>query len=112
MSVHSCAPDPDLQPYAALHGSKQALHPDAGPCFICEGRYLVEEALQAEASGILRILSILATPEAASEWVSRLPAGARLLTLEKARMEALLGFQFHRGILCCVAQPRRHQKPA
>ena len=67
--------DPDLFPYRQLHGAKGSLHPEAGPCFVCEGRFLVEAALTAAREGKLRILSVLAAPEAAEGIVSQLPNG-------------------------------------
>lgn len=97
--------NPDYQPYGNLHGSKQAWHPTAGPCFICEGRYLVKEALEAGREGSLQVLSVLTSPRLAQEWMPLLPAGTRLLVVEDAILEELLGFQFHRGVLCCVQCP-------
>ena len=55
--------DPEFTPYRHLHGAKGSLHPEAGPCFVCEGRFLVESALAAGREGKLRVLSVLATPE-------------------------------------------------
>ncbi|HNX31193.1 MAG TPA: RNA methyltransferase [Holophaga sp.] len=97
--------DPDFQPYAGLYGSREAEHPSAGPCFICEGRYLVREALRDGRSGALTVLSVLTGPRLAGEWLPLLPPGTRLLVAEDAFLERLLGFQFHRGILCCVQRP-------
>ncbi len=97
--------DPDFQPYRDLYGSKEARHPTAGPCFICEGRYLVREALQAGREGSLQVLSVLTSERQAPEWLPLLPAGARLLIALDAALEELLGFSFHRGVLCCVQRP-------
>jgi tRNA G18 (ribose-2'-O)-methylase SpoU len=97
--------DPDYQPYADLYGSKEALHPMVGPCFICEGRYLVQEALKAGRAGGLRVLSVLAAPQQLPDWAPLLPAGTRLLGAEADFLKDLLGFQFHRGVLCCVQRP-------
>ena len=98
--------DPDLQPYAGLYGSKEALHPTEGPCFICEGRYLVQEALLAAREGRLRMLSVLAAPAQAETWWPLLPPGARLLVAEESFLEGLLGFRFHRGVLGCARVPQ------
>ena len=98
--------DPDLQPYLGLHGSKEAVHPDLGACFICEGRYLVEEAIQAHRAGLLKVLSVLTTPAASEELSKTLPGGVKSLAVEKPLLERLLGFAFHRGLLCCVARPQ------
>lgn len=97
--------DPEFRPYAGLYGSREAEHPSAGPCFICEGRYLVREALLDGRSGALKVLSVLTGPRRAEEWLPLLPPETRLLVAEDAFLESLLGFQFHRGILCCVQRP-------
>lgn len=97
--------DPEYLPYLNLYGAKESRHPTAGPCFICEGRYLVAEALKAGRAGSLRVLSVLASPrQTQGDW-SPLPAGTRLLVAEEGFLEELLGFQFHRGVLCCVQRP-------
>lgn len=95
----------EFQPYLDLYGSREAHHPMVGPCFICEGRYLVDEALKAARAGSLRVLSVLATPAAARTFEDQLPEGVALLVAEPDRLERLLGFAFHRGVLCCVQRP-------
>lgn len=95
----------ECQPYMGLYGSKDAHHLVAGPCFICEGRYLVDEALKAARTGSLRVLSVLATLTAARTFEGRLPEGVALLVADEAALENLLGFAFHRGVLCCVQRP-------
>lgn len=97
--------DLDFLPYRHLHGAKGSLHPEAGPCFVCEGRFLVESALAAGREGKLRILSVLATPEASEALVPLMPAGTQALSLEEEDLQALVGFPFHRGVLCAVATP-------
>lgn len=97
--------DSDLQPYRSLHGAKVSLHPEAGPCFICEGRFLVESALAAGRAGRLRILSLLATPEALEALTPQIPPDTLALCLEAEDLQALVGFPFHRGVLCAVATP-------
>ncbi len=96
---------PEFQPYLGLHGSRNATHPTAGACFICEGRYLVDEALKAHRAGQLRVLSVLGTPQVLEALQDQVDEGIHRLTADKADMESLLGFAFHRGILACVAQP-------
>lgn len=97
--------DPEFLPYHHLHGAKTALHPELGPCFICEGRFLVESALEAGREGKLRVISLLCLANLEAEFAPRLPEGTRLLTASKAELSELLGFAFHRGVLCCVAVP-------
>jgi len=104
--------DPDLQPYLGLHGSKAAHHPDMGACFICEGRYLVEEALSSHRAGQVRVLSVLTTPGAIEDLRRTLPEGVKGLSADKDFLEQLLGFSFHRGVLCCVARPADPEEEA
>lgn len=94
-----------LLPYRRLHGAKGSMHPEAGPCFICEGRFLVESALAAGREGRLQILSVLTTPDALESLIPQLPAGTAALSLEVEEIQALVGFPFHRGVLCAVATP-------
>jgi tRNA G18 (ribose-2'-O)-methylase SpoU len=102
--------DPELQPYRCLHGAKTVVHPKVGPCFVCEGRFLVEEALQAGREGFLRVLSVLATPKLAPELERLLPENAKLFEAEESALSGLLGFSFHRGVLCCAAVPPEPQE--
>ena len=102
----ACSPDDlDLAPYRSLYGSREALHPERGACFICEGRFLVVEALAAGRAGQLEVLSVLATPGAARDLAPLLPEGTRLLEAPEAFLQDWLGFPFHRGVLCCVKAP-------
>jgi len=94
---------PELAPYVHLHGAREVHHPEAGPCFICEGRYLVEEALKD--TGGLRVLSVLMSDRLEGELASLLPPEVKALVLPEAELSALLGFPFHRGLLACVAVP-------
>jgi len=65
----------------------------------------VESALQAGREGKLRVLSVLAAPEVAEALAPLLPEGTRLLGLEEEELQSLVGFPFHRGLLCAVATP-------
>ncbi|MDP2876930.1 MAG: RNA methyltransferase [Holophaga sp.] len=96
--------DSEVLPYRQLHGAKGSLHPEAGPCFVCEGRFLVESALESGRKGDLRVLSVLASPAVAAS-LGSLPEGTKLLALEEETLHELVGFPFHRGILCAVATP-------
>ena len=97
--------DPEFTPYRHLHGAKGSLHPEAGPCFVCEGRFLVESALAAGREGKLRVLSVLATPELSESLGPLIPEGTEVLSLEEEELQTLVGFPFHRGLLCAVATP-------
>ncbi|MFZ1613961.1 MAG: RNA methyltransferase [Holophaga sp.] len=94
----------DLSPYRHLHGAKGSLHSVAGPCFVCEGRILVESALAAAREGKLTVLSVLTYRNAAAS-LGPLPEGTVLLTLEEPELHELVGFPFHRGVLCAVTTP-------
>ena len=94
---------PELQPYLHLHGATEHVHPEAGPCFVREGRFLVGSALEAHREGRLRVLSVLGTPRALA--ALDLPEGVAALAAEEAELSGLLGFAFHRGLLCCVRRP-------
>jgi tRNA G18 (ribose-2'-O)-methylase SpoU len=95
-----------LEPYRGLHGSRERLrHPEFGPCFVCEGRYLVIEALAAGREGTLRVISVLATPRMAQEMAPLLPAGTGLIVEEEPFLRDWVGYAFHRGVLCCVEAP-------
>ncbi len=96
--------DPEFLPYRQLHGAKGSMHPEAGPCFVCEGRFLVESALVAGRKGDLRVLSVLASPAVAAS-LGPLPECTARLSLEEEALHELVGFPFHRGVLCAVATP-------
>jgi tRNA G18 (ribose-2'-O)-methylase SpoU len=95
----------DLAPYKELHGAELVQHSDIGSCFICEGRHLVEEAIRAAGQGQLRLISLLCDSKHIEEWKNKTPRQARLLALDTDELSALVGFNFHRGVLCCCAVP-------
>ncbi|MCL1892700.1 MAG: RNA methyltransferase [Holophagaceae bacterium] len=96
----------DLIPYQGLHGGGVANHPDIGSCFICEGRFLVEDAIKASMQGHLRIISLLCNANQQGEWETKIPHQTRLISLDSSKLDTLVGFQFHRGVLCCCEIPR------
>jgi tRNA G18 (ribose-2'-O)-methylase SpoU len=97
------SPDnPALAPYAAL---KEKAFGAPGETFICEGRLLVDEAIRASGQGQLRIVSVLCNPGQAEEWRAKLPGGAQLIALGRDELDSLVGFRFHRGVLCCCSVP-------
>jgi tRNA G18 (ribose-2'-O)-methylase SpoU len=99
------APDPAaLAPYASLKEKAQRLS-EPGDYFICEGRLLADEAIRASRQGLLRLVSLLCSSKHAEEWAAKLPSGAQLLALAPGEMDSLVGFRFHRGVLCCCAVP-------
>ncbi len=92
-------------PYRDLRFAGPREHPSAGPCFIVEGRILVEDLLACAAAGGPRVVSIAATPAAARALAARVPPGVDLLVAEASRLSELAGFSFHRGVLACATVP-------
>lgn len=73
--------------------------------FAVEGRQVLQHVLDGAAGGPTAIVSVLATAAAARvlELESRL--GDRVTVRTPAEMEALTGFNFHRGVLALVRRP-------
>lgn len=94
---------PDAQPFRALFGAGTTLHPLHGPCFVCEGRFLVVEALAAHRAGHLAVRAVLGTPGALA--TLDLPAGLPALAASAEAISELAGFAFNRGLLCAVSVP-------
>jgi len=85
-------------------------HPMHGPCFVAEGRILVEDLLAWGRAGKVQVVAVLAETGLAAAVRPLLPEGTELLTAGKAELEALAGFPFHRGLLAAArvpAQPAR-----
>jgi tRNA G18 (ribose-2'-O)-methylase SpoU len=80
-------------------------HPEHGPCFVAEGRILVEDLLAWGRAGRLRAVAVLAEEGQAEAVRPRLPGGTALLTAPRAELEALTGFPFHRGLLAAAVVP-------
>jgi tRNA G18 (ribose-2'-O)-methylase SpoU len=92
-------------PYRDLRFAGTREHPEHGPCFIAEGRILVEDLLAAGRAGRMKVVSVAATTAAAGALEGRLPAGAELLTLDPRALSELAGFPFHRGLMACAQVP-------
>lgn len=92
-------------PYRDLRFAGTREHPDHGPCFIAEGRILVEDLLAAGRAGQLEVVSVAATTAAAGAVRDLLPHGVELLTAEPAALSGLAGFPFHRGLMACAKVP-------
>lgn len=92
-------------PYRDLRFAGTREHPAHGPCFIAEGRILVEDLLQAGRAGRVKVISVAATTGAAGAVRDLLPQGAELLTADEAALSALAGFPFHRGLMACAQVP-------
>lgn len=94
---------PDAQPFRALFGAGTTEHPLHGPCFVCEGRFLVEEALAAHRAGALAVRAVLGTPGALA--TLDLPEAVPTLAASAEAISSLAGFSFNRGLLCAVSVP-------
>lgn len=79
---------------------------DAG-LFVAEGRLVLQRLLDGAAGGPSSIVEVLATPAAADalDLPARLPG--RVVVRTPAEMEALAGFNFHRGVLALARRPAR-----
>lgn len=93
------------EPYRDLRFAGTREHPEHGPCFIAEGRILVEDLLASALQGGPRIVSVAATTSAAEGLAGRLPEGTELLAAEPAVLSDLAGFPFHRGLMACAVVP-------
>jgi tRNA G18 (ribose-2'-O)-methylase SpoU len=73
--------------------------------FIAEGRLVIDRILRGATGGAEAIVAVLATPAAvrALDLESRL--AGRVTVRTPAEMEAVTGFNFHRGVLALVRRP-------
>ncbi len=87
---------------ARLHDPAALRH--AG-LFVAEGRLVLQRLLDGAAGGPASLVEVLATPAAseALDLPARLPG--RIVIRTPAEMEALTGFNFHRGVLALVRRP-------
>jgi len=92
-------------PYRDLRFAGTREHPEHGPCFIAEGRILVEDLLEAARAGRMQVISVAATTSAAEQIRDRLPEGTELLSMAPAELSELAGFPFHRGLMACAKVP-------
>jgi len=81
------------------------VHPEHGPCFVAEGRILVEDLLAWGRAGRIQVVAVLAEAGQAAAVAPLLPEGVRLLTATRPELEALAGFPFHRGLLAAAVVP-------
>ena len=99
-------PDDDLWPlFMDLRFAGARNHPRHGPCFVAEGRILVEDLLAWGRAGKARVVAVLAETGQAGAVRPLLPAGTELLTADRAELEARAGFPFHRGLMAAAAVP-------
>jgi tRNA G18 (ribose-2'-O)-methylase SpoU len=77
--------------------------------FVAEGRIVIERLLAGAGGGIDAIVSVLATPPAVAALALDARLGDRLDVRSPREMEAVTGFNFHRGLIALV---RRTAMPA
>lgn len=98
----------DLSPSRALFQDLRFAgrrpHP-GGPCFVAEGRILVEDLLAWGRAGRLQVVAVLAEAGPAQAIRPLLPPGTDLLEATREEMEALAGFPFHRGLMAAARIP-------
>ncbi len=100
--------DLDLWPlFQDLRFAGPRAHPGHGPCFVAEGRILVEDLLAWGRAGKVQVVAVLAEAGLAEAVRPLLPDGARLLTATRPELSALAGFPFHRGLLAAAVVPPR-----
>lgn len=73
--------------------------------FVAEGRRVVARILDGAAGGAGAIEAVLAAPAAVEALDLRRLVGDRLTIASPREMEALTGFNFHRGVLAIVRRP-------
>lgn len=98
--------DSDLWPlFKDLRFAGQRAHPEHGPCFVAEGRILVEDLLAWGRAGKVKVVAVLAETSQAETVRGQLPEGTGLLIATKSELEALAGFPFHRGLMAAAQVP-------
>lgn len=98
--------DPDLRSlFRDLRFAGTRTAPTGAPCFVAEGRILVEDLLAWGRSGRMDVVAVLAEESLAEAVQGLLPQGTELLTATKAELEQLTGFPFHRGLLAAARVP-------
>jgi tRNA G18 (ribose-2'-O)-methylase SpoU len=96
----------DLWPlFTDLRFAGPRSHPRLGPCFVAEGRILVEDLLAWGRAGKIKVAAVLAEASQAEAVRPLLPGGTELLAADRAELESLAGFPFHRGLLAAAAVP-------
>jgi len=97
---------PDPWPlFQDLRFAGQRSHPLHGPCFVAEGRILVEDLLAWGRAGRVEVVAVLAETASAEAVKPLLPPGAELIVATPAEVEALAGFPFHRGLMAAAKVP-------
>jgi len=88
-----------------LRFAGQRVHPAHGPCFVAEGRILVEDLLAWGRDGRVKVVAVLAETSQVAAVQPLLPPGTELLVATRGELEALAGFPFHRGLMAAAQVP-------
>lgn len=89
--------------WAAALADSTALRAQA--LLVAEGRLVIERILAGAAGGPDAVVSVLATAAAAHALGLESRLGARVTVRTPAEMQALTGFNFHRGVIALVRRP-------
>ncbi len=99
------AESPLLDLFRDLRFGGRRQDPAGHPCFVAEGRILVEDLLAWGRAGRMEVVAVLADSNQAEAVKPLLPEGVPLLPVPKADLEALTGFPFHRGWMAAARVP-------
>lgn len=106
MILRADAHDPKLEPYRHVGDRAWLL---ARHLFVAEGRLVVERVL---ASRHHAVESVVVTPAACAALKSRLDAArCDVYVTDRAALESVTGFDFHRGCLALVRRPPERALP-
>jgi tRNA G18 (ribose-2'-O)-methylase SpoU len=95
-----------LQALAGLQGRRGIFPgPEGSLAFLCEGRILVEKAIEEMAAGRLRVQMVLGSQACLEKIAETSPASLLLVVGESDFITQLAGFTFHRGALAWVDLP-------
>ncbi len=86
--------DPRLAPFVDVRHTNQTRYSDH---FLAEGRLIVERLIASDYA----VRSILVERHRVPDWIDRAAATTEVLSLTHDRLEQLVGFDFHRGIIAC-----------
>lgn len=93
--IHVESPgDPRLDPYRQI---KKTNHTRRAGLFIAEGEKLAQRLLESR----FPVHSLLVGHEHLPQWSPRVPPDLPLFAIPDAWVDALVGFNFHRGVLAC-----------
>jgi len=90
--------DPRLMPFTGT--TDRALQRQHG-LFVVEGETILRRALASR----VELVSILATPKKYAAFAGQVPEDVPVFLLDQERIEQVIGFSFHHGVLACGRRP-------